>query len=106
MDSNLRSFPRWFVTSLFTLAAILACSTLLPENNAIPTEDAAIQIQRVNRVEAKAALDSGAAVFVDVRSAAAYADSHIPGAISIPLDELERRLDEFKRDQWIITYCT
>jgi hypothetical protein len=64
------------------------------------------EIQRVLLEEAKAALDSGSAVFVDVRSKASYDASHIPGALSIPLGELETRLKELDPKAWIITYCT
>ncbi len=64
------------------------------------------EIQRASIEEAKAAFDSGTAVFVDVRSAEAYQASHISGAVNIPSEELEARLGELDKAQWIITYCT
>jgi 3-mercaptopyruvate sulfurtransferase SseA len=64
------------------------------------------EISRASLADSKAALDSGKAVFVDVRDASAYAEAHIPGALSIPLAELETRLNELDPNQWIITYCT
>jgi rhodanese-related sulfurtransferase len=79
---------------------------------AAPTQEAAFveetypEIQRVSIDEAKAALDSGSALFVDVRSAEAYQASHISGAVNIPSEELEARLGELDKAQWIITYCT
>ena len=79
---------------------------------AAPTQEAAFveevypDIQRVSIDEAKAALDSNSAVFVDVRSAEAYQASHISGAVNIPSEELEARLGELDKTQWIITYCT
>ena len=63
-------------------------------------------ITRLSLEEARAAFDNGAAIFVDVRSADSYASGHIPGARSIPLGELEGRLEELDPAQWIITYCT
>jgi phage shock protein E len=44
---------------------------------------------------------------VDVRSAQQYAASHVKGAISIPLDEIDANPTGLKleKDQWIITYC-
>jgi hypothetical protein len=63
-------------------------------------------VARISLEEAKAAFDSGEAVFVDVRDALAYQENHIPGAVSIPLAELEARLGELDPDDWIITYCT
>lgn len=61
-------------------------------------------IDRVQLKEAKAAFDSGEATFVDVRSQTAFAEDHIPGAVSIPLDELQNRLDELDPSDWIILY--
>lgn len=42
---------------------------------------------------------------LDVRSAANYARSHIPGAISIPIQELAHRLDELDGHELIVAYC-
>lgn len=64
------------------------------------------EIARVSLLDSKTAFDNKEAVFVDVRDASAYAESHIPGALSIPLAELETRLTELDPNQWIITYCT
>ena len=64
------------------------------------------EIERVSVEEAKAAFDSGTAVFVDVRSAEAYQAAHISGSVNIPSEELEARLGELDKTEWIITYCT
>ena len=69
-------------------------------------EDTYPEIPRVSLADAKAAYDTGTAVFVDVRDAQSYAQSHIKGALSIPLTELPNRLNELKPSDWIITYCT
>jgi rhodanese-related sulfurtransferase len=42
---------------------------------------------------------------LDVRTREEYAESHIPGAVNIPLDELRPRLGELPRDREIATYC-
>ena len=65
-------------------------------------------VPRVSIEEARAALDSGAAIVVDVRNPDAYATSHVAGAINVPLIEIERDpagLD-LPKEEWIITYCT
>lgn len=69
-------------------------------------EETYSEIERVSVVEAKAAFDSGTAVFVDVRGDQAYAAAHITGSVTLPLGEIETRLGELDSDQWIITYCT
>ena len=42
---------------------------------------------------------------IDVRPAEEYAAGHIPGAVSIPLDELADRLAEIPDDGQIVAYC-
>jgi 3-mercaptopyruvate sulfurtransferase SseA len=64
------------------------------------------QIARVDVATAKNASDSGGAVIVDVRDEVYFNDGHIPGAISIPLNELESRVGELDPADWIILYCT
>jgi rhodanese-related sulfurtransferase len=44
-------------------------------------------------------------VVLDVRPAEEFASGHIPGAISIPLDQLGARLDELPADTEIVAYC-
>jgi len=63
-------------------------------------------VPRVSLADAKAAYDTGGAVFLDVRDAESYAQSHIVGALSIPLNELSDRMGELNKSDWIITYCT
>ena len=96
---------------LLILAAVLAMAlstNLLSIGDAGPgaVDDALAEIARVDLDEAKRALDYGTAIFVAVRDPASYAASHIPGARSIPLAELEQRRDELDPQVWIITYCT
>lgn len=57
----------------------------------------------------KALHAAGGALVVDVRSSASYKDGHIPGAISVPLEEIDRRAGEIReaaRDRAIVTYCS
>ncbi len=72
----------------------------------IPLSEAGVS--RITVEEAKVALDSAGAVIVDVRSADAYAASHVEGAINIPLGYFETDIANvpLEKDQWIITYCT
>lgn len=64
-------------------------------------------IERITPENLKGLLDNGAAIIiVDVRSLNAFKKQHIAGAISIPLKEIESRLDELPREQEIVFYCT
>jgi 3-mercaptopyruvate sulfurtransferase SseA len=117
-----------FLALSILLLATIACNTELPQAeptaSATPTQpvistlelrpgqvnlpQSEADVPRVKVEDAKAALDSGEAVIVDVRSTEAYAADHVAGAISIPLSELENNIANVKldRNQWIITYCT
>lgn len=50
-------------------------------------------------------LQAGQIVLLDVRPPEEYSAAHLPGAISIPLDELEGRLGELPQDRPIVAYC-
>ncbi|HXL79201.1 MAG TPA: rhodanese-like domain-containing protein [Candidatus Eisenbacteria bacterium] len=42
---------------------------------------------------------------VDVRPVEEYRATHLPGAVSIPLEELDQRLRELPRQGEIVAYC-
>jgi len=48
---------------------------------------------------------SGKAMVIDVRPREEYRAGHIPGAVSVPLKELESRLSDLPTDQEIVAYC-
>lgn len=88
-----------------------APTTILEPASTQPSGDLPLteaDVPRVTAEEAKAALESGAAVIVDVRDPAQYEQSHVAGAISIWLDDIEANPTglNLDKDQWIITYCT
>lgn len=72
----------------------------------ISSESTYPEVTRVSLADAKAAFDAKSAVFLDVRDATSFETKHIPGALSIPLAQIESRANELNKDQWIITYCT
>ena len=47
----------------------------------------------------------GEVVVLDVRPAEEYRAGHIPGALSMPIPELKRRLSELPKSQEIVAYC-
>lgn len=49
---------------------------------------------------------SGEAVIVDVRDKPFFDQSHIRGALSLPLSELPERYAELPKDKAILLYCT
>ena len=63
-------------------------------------------LEPVTREElARRLQDGDDLVVLDVRPAAEYAAGHLPGAVSIPVGELRRRLAELPADREIVAYC-
>lgn len=61
--------------------------------------------REVFREEVRELLDGGAQL-VDVLPSAEYEEDHLPGAINIPLKELDRETTApLRRDAPVIVYC-
>jgi rhodanese-related sulfurtransferase/DNA-binding transcriptional ArsR family regulator len=64
------------------------------------------QLEPVTREElARRLRDGDPVVVLDVRPAAEHAAGHLPGAVSIPVGELRRRLAELPADREVVAYC-
>ncbi len=77
------------------------------------------EIERLTRdfLEARAVLEPvdretllgrvrrGEVTVLDVRPSEEYGAGHIPGALSVPLADLEQRLAELPRDREVVAYC-
>ena len=89
------------------IALTRAAQERLPEVERIDRELAAegTRAGHVGRDEIRALLKRGDALLIDVRPPAEYEHGHLPGAISIPYEELAHRLDQLPRDKRIVTYC-
>lgn len=61
--------------------------------------------EAVSREELLARAGSGEVVVLDVRPGVEYDAGHLPGALSIPVDELASRLAELPEDAEVIAYC-
>jgi len=62
-------------------------------------------LEPVPRAELLARVRDGLVTVLDVRPEEEYAAGHVPGAVNIPLQELEQRLGELGKDQEIVAYC-
>lgn len=61
--------------------------------------------ERISAPELRERLHKGEVFLLDARPEVEYAAGHIPGALSFPLAELERRLEELPADLPIVAYC-
>lgn len=63
------------------------------------------ELDPVGRSELMARVDEGDVVVLDVRPGEEYEAGHIPGAISVPLGDLEQCLADLPHDAEIVAYC-
>jgi rhodanese-like protein len=61
--------------------------------------------RRITRDQAMRLVKQKKAVYVDVRSKETFDESHLPGAISLPLSQLQERFKELPLKKLLITYC-
>jgi 3-mercaptopyruvate sulfurtransferase SseA len=101
------SFGLILVTSLLLSCGVLPVSvapTATPTATPEPPKSDS-DVPRISPENLKNRLDNGENILVvDVRSTSSYQSRHIAGAISVPSNEVESRLDEFPRDQDIVFY--
>lgn len=62
-------------------------------------------LEPVTRTELMGRLRDGVVTVLDVRPQDEFALGHLPGAINVPLGELERRLSALDPGQEIVAYC-
>jgi len=62
-------------------------------------------VERIGRRELVERMRAGEVVLIDVRPPNEYAAAHLPGARSIPLPELAKRLAEIPRSKEVVAYC-
>lgn len=62
-------------------------------------------LEAIDADELRDRLRDGGVVLLDVRPRVEFEAGHIPGAQSVPIAELERRLDELPDDREIVAYC-
>ena len=62
-------------------------------------------VEAITRAELASRLRRRNVVVIDVRPTAEYAAGHIPGARSVPPDEVRRRLRAIPKESEIVAYC-
>lgn len=62
-------------------------------------------LEAIDQDTLMARLNDGEVVLIDVRPEHEFAEGHLPGALCMPLAELEARLNELPSDATIVAYC-
>ena len=90
------------VSRVFVAVRELA-EAVLPEMDRLRRDLGALS--REERAALLERIASGDVTLLDVRPADEYRAGHLPGACSIPLDELPARHAELPRDREVVAYC-
>jgi rhodanese-related sulfurtransferase len=67
--------------------------------------DSKDSLEPLPREALKERVRAGLVTVLDVRPPEEYAAGHLPGAVNLPLDQLELELEQLPRDQEIVAYC-
>lgn len=72
-----------------------------------PATPSAPVVSHISPTEAAVLIESNDTLILDVREKDAFAKGHLPNAISVPIDELDKRLDEFSehKAEEVVVYC-
>jgi rhodanese-related sulfurtransferase len=86
-----------------------AGATAAPDSTALPVAHGSLdpngpKVELIGIADARARLDAGTAIFIDVRSGSDYTAGHIPGAITITAKDLEAQISAQPTGSVIIAY--
>jgi phage shock protein E len=88
------------------LVGVLSLATRQPQARQV-SKDPAAAVPRVTLTEFRRLADQDAVLVVDVRDPQSYAGGHIPGAILIPFERLEKESPTLRQSKKpIVTYCS
>lgn len=83
--------------------AVLALAVAPPAIGQVADEST---VPRISVADLKKAADAGQVLIVDVRDPRSFADGHIPGAINVPLGDVQKQAAGLKAAKKpIVTYC-
>jgi 3-mercaptopyruvate sulfurtransferase SseA len=91
-----------FIVSILALVVMTPRSAVAQEQE----EDTSSPSLRIDWQEFRKLYDSNAIEIIDVRGDVFFESGHIPGARSIPLDQIEKRAPELRRSKKpFVLYC-
>ena len=93
---------KYLVISGVVVALLVAAFALIAASRGTTS---AIQKLSPSNYQSQFATANATYLLVDVRTADEFATGHIHGAVNIPLDTLETRLNEVPRTESVVVYC-
>lgn len=93
------------VIMILSVFIISGCSTVVKEDVTKSTKNSSVM--KMTAKEAKAEIDKGDVIILDVRTNEEYISGHIENSILIPVDEIEKEAENILKDkeEKILVYC-
>ncbi|WP_308780446.1 rhodanese-like domain-containing protein [uncultured Clostridium sp.] len=93
------------VIMILSVFIISGCSTVMKEDVTKSTENSSVM--KMTAKEAKAEIDKGDVIILDVRTNEEYISGHIENSILIPVNEIEKEVENILKDkeQKVLIYC-
>src|SRR5262245_35538005 len=88
-----------FVVPVLALVVMLPAGAIAGQQKQDQDEDTSSPSLRIEWNEFKKLYDARAIEIIDVRGDVFFESGHIPGARSIPLDQVEKRVTELRRSK-------
>ncbi|MEL7626670.1 MAG: rhodanese-like domain-containing protein [Anaerolineaceae bacterium] len=98
--------PIWIILAIVVVVVGLFVYRGARELNGNPIYLSQDEVPRLTVAEVQQAMQNESAVLLDVRTAGQYEASHVQGALSVPLAEIDSFYSQLDKDTWYITYCT
>jgi len=102
---NLIFIVALMISAAFAFNAALALAKDMTKKDF--EKEALKHITTISLADAKALLDKGGFIFLDVRTEKEYKKGHIPGALNLPRGKLEYKIDKKIPDKnaSVVVYC-
>ena len=100
-----------FVIAVGMLTACNSQEAVLPQAPSTPAQspqakNPADEARRITAEELHKLWETKDVLIIDTRGEPDYQAGHIPGAISVPANEVATKIEELPRTKMIVAYCT
>jgi len=98
--------PIWIILAVVAVVVGVFVNQGIRELSGNPILQSQDDVPRMSVAEVQQAMQNEGAILLDVRTAEQYTASHVQGALSVPVANIDSYLDGLDKSTWYITYCT
>lgn len=98
--------PIWIILAVVAVVIGVFVNQGIRELSGNPILQSQDDVPRMSVAEVQQAMQNEGAILLDVRTAEQYTASHVQGALSVPVSDIDSYLDGLDKSTWYITYCT